>query len=78
MPLSTQAKVLRVLQYGEFERVGGRENIKANVRIIAATNKNLEKEVERGRFREDLYWRLKVISIDLPPLRERPRTSRLL
>ncbi len=73
MPLSTQAKVLRVLQYGEFERVGGRENIKANVRIIAATNKNLEKEVERGRFREDLYWRLKVISIDLPPLRERPQ-----
>ena len=72
MPLSTQAKVLRVLQYGEFERLGGNENLEANVRIIAATNKNLEKEVELGRFREDLYWRLKVISIDLPPLRERP------
>lgn len=71
MSHSTQAKVLRVLQYGEFERLGGKENIKANVRIIAATNKNLEKEVEQGRFREDLYWRLKVISIHLPPLRER-------
>ena len=71
MSLSTQAKVLRVLQYGEFERLGGKENLKVNVRIIAATNKNLEKEVEQGRFREDLYWRLKVISIHLPPLRER-------
>jgi len=72
MPLSTQAKVLRVLQYGEFERLGGKENIKVTVRIIAATNKNFEKEVVAGRFREDLYWRLKVISIQLPPLRERP------
>jgi two-component system, NtrC family, response regulator AtoC len=71
MALSTQAKLLRVLQYGEFERLGGKENLKANVRIIAATNKNLEKQVEAGRFREDLYWRLKVISIQLPPLRER-------
>ena len=78
MPLSTQGKVLRVLQYGEFERLGGKENIRADVRIIAATNKNLEKEVERGRFREDLYWRLKVISIDLPPLRERPQDIPLL
>jgi len=72
MALSTQAKVLRVLQYGEFERVGGKEKIQVNVRIIAATNKNLEKEVDQGRFREDLYWRLKVISIQLPPLRDRP------
>lgn len=78
MPLSTQGKVLRVLQYGEFERLGGKENIRADVRIIAATNKNLEKEVEQGRFREDLYWRLKVISIDLPPLRERPQDLPLL
>lgn len=78
MPLSTQGKVLRVLQYGEFERLGGKENIRADVRIIAATNKNLEKEVEQGRFREDLYWRLKVISIDLPPLRERPQDIPLL
>ncbi len=73
MPLSTQAKVLRVLQYGEFERLGGKENLRVDVRIIAATNRNLEKEVEQGHFREDLYWRLKVISIDLPPLRERPQ-----
>jgi two-component system, NtrC family, response regulator AtoC len=71
MSLATQAKVLRVLQYGEFERLGGKDNLKVNVRILAATNKNLEKEVEQGRFREDLYWRLKVISIHLPPLRER-------
>jgi two-component system, NtrC family, response regulator AtoC len=78
MALSTQAKVLRVLQYGEFERLGGKENLKVNVRIIAATNKNLEREVVRGRFREDLYWRLKVISIQLPPLRERPEDIPLL
>ncbi|MDI6854517.1 MAG: sigma-54 dependent transcriptional regulator [Deltaproteobacteria bacterium] len=78
MSLSTQAKVLRVLQYGEFERLGGKENIKVDVRIIAATNKNLEKEVEQGRFREDLYWRLKVISIHLPPLRERAEDIPLL
>jgi len=71
MPLSTQAKVLRVLQSGEFERLGGNQTLQANVRIIAATNKNLEKEVEQGRFREDLYWRIKIISIHLPPLRER-------
>jgi nitrogen regulation protein NR(I) len=71
MPLSTQAKLLRVLQYGEIERVGGSQTIKVNARIIAATNKNLEKAVEQGDFREDLYWRLKVISIHLPPLRER-------
>ena len=71
MPLSTQAKVLRVLQCGEFERLGGTQTLRADVRIIAATNKNLEKEVEHGRFREDLYWRVKIISIDLPPLRER-------
>ncbi|HQN18809.1 MAG TPA: sigma-54 dependent transcriptional regulator [Syntrophobacteraceae bacterium] len=78
MPLATQAKVLRVLQYGEFERLGGKETIHVDVRIIAATNKNLEKEVENGRFREDLYWRLKVISIDIPPLRERTQDIPLL
>jgi len=71
MSLSTQTKVLRVLQEGEFERLGGSEMIKVDVRIIAATNKNLEKEVEAGRFREDLYWRLKIFSIHLPPLRNR-------
>jgi len=71
MSLSTQAKVLRVLQEGEFERLGSTEPLQVDVRIIAATNKNLEKEVETGRFRQDLYYRLRVISIHLPPLRER-------
>jgi DNA-binding NtrC family response regulator len=71
MSLNTQTKVLRVIQEGEFERLGGTELIKVDVRIIAATNKNLEKEVEAGRFREDLYWRLKIFSIQLPPLRNR-------
>ncbi|MCE5334789.1 MAG: sigma-54 dependent transcriptional regulator [Desulfobacteraceae bacterium] len=71
MPLSTQAKILRVIQYGEFERLGGTQKIKTDVRTIAATNKDLEREVAEGRFREDLYWRLKIISIHLPPLRER-------
>lgn len=71
MSLTTQAKVLRVLQEGEFERLGGMESIKVDVRILAATNKNLEAEVEKGTFREDLYYRLKVICIELPPLRER-------
>ncbi len=71
MPLVTQAKLLRVLQYGEFERLGGTQTLHADIRIIAATNKNLEDAVEQGKFREDLYWRLKIISIHLPPLRER-------
>ena len=71
MSLSTQAKVLRVLQEGELERLGGSEAIKVDVRVLAATNKDLEKEVDAGRFREDLYWRLKIISINLPPLRQR-------
>jgi len=71
MSLATQAKVLRVLQEGEFERLGGSETIKSDVRVLAATNKNLEKAVESGKFREDLYWRLKIISIHLPPLSQR-------
>jgi DNA-binding NtrC family response regulator len=66
-----QAKLLRVLQEGEVERIGGSQMIGVDVRIIAATNKNLEDEVAAGRFRRDLYWRLKVISINMPPLRQR-------
>lgn len=69
MPL--QAKLLRVLQEGEFERLGGVKTIKVDVRIITATNRDLSLAVQEGTFREDLYWRLKVISIDLPPLRRR-------
>ena len=71
MSRALQAKLLRVLQEGEIERLGGSQSIKVDIRVIAATNKDLEKEVESGGFREDLYWRLKVISIDLPPLRQR-------
>jgi transcriptional regulator with PAS, ATPase and Fis domain len=71
MPLSTQAKILRALQEKEFETVGGTRSIKVDVRFIAATNKNLAKMVAGGQFREDLYYRLNVFSIHLPPLRER-------
>jgi two-component system, NtrC family, nitrogen regulation response regulator NtrX len=72
MSAKTQAKVLRVLQEGEVERLGSARTIKVDVRVIAATNKNLEEEIEKGRFREDLYFRLAVIPIHVPPLRERP------
>lgn len=68
---SFQAKLLRVLQEGEFERVGGTQTLKVRVRIIAATNRNLEEEVEQGRFREDLYYRLNVMPIHMPALRDR-------
>ncbi|KPJ89204.1 MAG: transcriptional regulator [Spirochaetes bacterium DG_61] len=67
----TQVKLLRVIQEREFERVGGEEPIKVDVRIISATNKDLKEEIERGGFREDLYYRLDVVSIHVPPLRER-------
>ncbi|MFS9532118.1 sigma 54-interacting transcriptional regulator, partial [Klebsiella pneumoniae] len=68
---SFQAKLLRILQEGEMERVGGDETLRVNVRIIAATNRHLEEEVRLGHFREDLYYRLNVMPIALPPLRER-------
>ncbi len=71
MPLSTQAKILRVLQEGEFERIGGNETIKVDVRVLASTNRKLEEQIKKGTFREDLYYRLKIMSILLPPLRER-------
>lgn len=71
MTLSTQRKLLRVLQSGEFQRVGGSKDIEVDVRVIAATNKNLSKEVEAKNFREDLFYRLNVITIVLPPLRDR-------
>jgi len=71
MPLSIQAKILRLLQEKRIERLGGRETIPVDVRIIAATNRNLEVAIEEERFREDIYYRLKVVTIWLPPLRER-------
>jgi two-component system response regulator AtoC len=71
MSLPTQAKLLRFIDYRSFKRVGGAQDIAVDIRIVAATNKNLEEEVRAGRFRSDLYFRLKVVSIHLPPLRDR-------
>lgn len=78
MSLQTQVKLLRVLEDGDFIRVGGSKKLNSNARIIAATNKNLEREVQNGNFREDLYYRLKSVAIDLPPLRERGNDVLLL
>ncbi len=71
LPLFTQSKILRVIQEKQFERIGGTATLTVDVRVIAATNKNLEKAVKSGRFREDLYYRLNVIPVNIPPLRER-------
>ena len=76
--LKTQVDLLRVLQRKEFRRLGGQEEIKVDVRIFAATNRDLKKAIPENRFREDLYYRLNVISIHVPPLRERKEDIPLL
>ncbi len=78
MSLRTQAKVLRVLQEGEVERIGSQRTMKVDVRVLAATNKKLEEAIEKGEFREDLYFRLSVIPVHIPPLRERSEDVPLL
>jgi two-component system response regulator HydG len=72
MPLASQAKILRVLEHGEFDRLGDDRPTQVDVRIVAATNSDLEGEVAAGRFRRDLFYRLNVVRIDVPPLRDRP------
>ncbi len=71
MPLATQAKILRILQEGTFERIGGNETLRVNVRVLASTHRKLEEMIKQGTFREDLYYRLKIMTIALPPLRDR-------
>src|SRR5262249_12036097 len=78
IPPAVQAKLLRVLEDGTFERVGGNETLNVDVRIIAATNKRLDDEVRAARFRSDLFYRLNVIQVELPPLRERTEDIPLL
>jgi len=78
MPLALQGKILRVLQEGKFSRVDGNESLRTDVRVIAATNKNLEEEVSKRSFREDLFHRLNAVRIRVPPLRQRTEDIRLL
>jgi len=78
MSLNTQSKLLRVLQEQKFERLGGTETLAVDVRIISATHRDLEEEIEEGRFREDLYYRIKVVNIKIPPLRHRKEDIPLL
>ena len=78
LPLELQAKLLRVIQHNEFERLGSSQTIKVDVRILATTNRNLEEEIQKGRFRQDLYYRLNVFPITVPPLRQRKEDIPLL
>lgn len=78
LPKSAQVKLLRVIQEGEFDKIGRTEKINVDIRVLAATNKNLGNEVKEKRFREDLFYRLNVISIDIPPLKDRREDIELL
>ncbi|MGB5424286.1 MAG: sigma 54-interacting transcriptional regulator [Desulfobacterales bacterium] len=78
MPLELQSKLLRVLQEGEFERLGSAKTVKVNVRVIAATSCDLKQEIRKKRFREDLFYRLNVFPISIPPLRQRTEDIPLL
>ncbi len=78
MPLGTQSRLLRVLEYGEFIKVGSSKVLKTDVRVVAATNVNLIEAVQKGKFREDLYYRLNSVPISVPPLRDRGRDTELI